>query len=54
MFAAEFVKFGFTFGSTPATPPRIAEYQKGDTSLSRSAFATAELTPAGLAGEVIQ
>ena len=54
MFASALVKFGLTFGWTPAAPPRIAEYQNGETSLRRSAFATAELMPAGRAGEVIQ
>lgn len=53
-FAAPLVKFGLKRTCTPPPALAVAENQKGDTSANSAAFCTAELTPSGWAGEVIQ
>ena len=52
--AAPLVKLGLNLTWTPPPDLAVAENQKGDTSVNRSAFATADVTPTGRAGDVIQ
>ena len=53
-FAAPLPKFALNFTCTPPPDLATAEYQNGDTSVSRSAFWTSEVTPPGDEGELIQ
>ncbi len=53
-FAAPLEKLGLKRTCTPPPFFAVAENQNGETSVNRSAFWTAELTPSGWAGEVIQ
>ena len=53
-FAAALLKLGLNFTCTPPPDAAVAEYQKGDTSVKRSAFCTADVTPTGRLGVVIQ
>ena len=52
--AAPLLKLGLSRTWTPPPDLAVAEYQNGETSVNRSAFWTAELTPSGRPGDVIQ